>query len=357
MPPPDDLLDLQSRLVLDVLHDTEATATRFLRLYTGVFNRLSHDWLALLEEIEEKRETDAELDILLFRQERIRALRVQTAAQVTRFAREAELAVTAEQRMAVDVGAIHAARMMAEAVALSAPGIEVSFAKLPAGALRELVGRFDNGEPLRNLFDQLGADAATKAENVLFNGLATGQSPRMIARQLRTELSVPLTRALTISRTTMLGAYRSAALSTYAENSDIVKGWRWGASLGPRCCSACVALHGTFHPLSERFMHNHPSCRCSPIPETKTFAELGLNVAEPRRDLTTGPEWFDDQSAETQERILGPRKYDLFRAGRLDIQDTVYEDFSPRWGPSFREGSINYALAVHGAPKVWEVYG
>lgn len=356
----DALLALQTRLLAELLKDNQTTAARLLRLYSAVFDRLSTDWLSLLTRIEAERSkagipTPA-FDVLVLQQERIRRLRLQTAAQITRFAREAERLVKADQLTAVDVGRIHAGRMMGEALTVTAPGVEVSFSQLPKRALETLVGHFSNGEPIRALFDELGPQAAAKAESVLFEAVATGRSPLVAARELRSALSMPLTRSLMISRTEMLGAYRAANLATFSENADVVKGWRWNAHLGASTCSACIALHGTFHPLSETFMHAHVSCRCSPTPETKTFAELGIDVPERRQRLRTGPDWFQDQSIATQERILGPRKLDLYRDGAIDLEDLVFEDFNPRWGASFREGSINAALAVHGTPKWWQRY-
>jgi SPP1 gp7 family putative phage head morphogenesis protein len=302
----DEILALQLTLLADLLARGDSATARLLRLYTDVFNRLTAQWLDLLRDIEAKRDSgdQAGLDILFAQQARIRTLRLQTASQVTRFAREAESLVTADQRVAVSAGAIHAERLMESAV-----GVQGSLAKLPSGALRALVGRFSNGEPLRSLFDTIGPDAAGQAEQVLFRSVATGQGVEIAARGLKSALGVPLTRSMAISRTEMLGAYRTATLETYRANSDVVRAWRWNSHRGPGTCSACLALDGTIHPLTEHFFPGHVNCRCSAIPVT-----VGSELP-----TSTAADWFADQSHATQLRVLGPGKLALYESGEIDL--------------------------------------
>lgn len=52
-------------------------------------------------------------------------------------------------------------------------------------------------------------------------------------------------RALRISRTEMLRAYREATRRNYQANGDIVPGWRWLCAKQPRTCAARLAMDGT----------------------------------------------------------------------------------------------------------------
>lgn len=350
----DQLFALQITLLLDLLKADDSTAVRLLRLYAATFERLNADWLALLNEIEAQRAGQASfqpLDFVVFQADRIRSLRAQTLAQIGRFAAESEREVGANQRLAVRLSQQHASVLVAESLKASAPGVALRFSPLPTRALEELVGRFSDGEPLRALFDQLGPDAAAKAEATLFKALATGTNPTLAARQLRTELGVPLTRATAISRTEMLGAYRSGTLQSYRENSDVVKAWRWNAHLGPRTCAACIALNGSIWPLSVQFFPGHVCCRCSPSPVTVTLADLGLRTRFNLPQPELGSDWFADQDEATQLRVLGLSKLALYQSGKIDLTDLVHADFSPRWGPSYREASISQALANHGSER------
>ncbi len=70
-------------------------------------------------------------------------------------------------------------------------------------------------------------------------GLAAGDGPRQIARVLRDVLDVAYSKALTISRTEALNAYRGAALANYRANSDVVSMWEWHADR--KACDLCKA--------------------------------------------------------------------------------------------------------------------
>jgi SPP1 gp7 family putative phage head morphogenesis protein len=171
-----------------------------------------------------------------------------------------------------------------------------------------------------------------------------GQNPRVIAAQIRTALGGNLARALTIARTEMLGVYREAARRTYSAN-PIVTGWVWWSALDRRTCPVCWAQHGTFHEPSEPF-GGHPSCRCSMLPSTKGWKELGFDVPETRVDVKPGEEVFAGLDADTQRFILGPKKFEAYARGDITLPDLVKETHSPRWGIGHAERSLDDALGV-----------
>lgn len=348
----DDPLVTQALLLAGLIRDNDSTARRMLESYAGVYRTLTDEWLALLDEVILARARggdDQALSLLQFRAQRIEELRIQTARQIDRFAQEAERMVTTEQRAAFAAGQEHAAVVTAATAAVVLPGVRISFAQLPTRALETLVGRFANGMPLRSLFDDIGPAAAQGAQDALFRAVATGSHPRVAARQLRTQLGIPLTRALTISRTEMIGAYRTSTLMAYENNSDLVQGWRWNAHLDARTCPACLALHGSVHPMTER-MHEHVNGRCVPSPVLVPLGSLGDIQGRLRRQLgldNTGPQYFDGLSAAEQRAHLGPGKYALLQEGRITINDLVQTDYSPQWGLQYREASIAQALENH----------
>ena len=97
------------------------------------------------------------------------------------------------------------------------------------------------------------------------------------------ELAGNLTRALRISRTETLRAYREATHRTYQQNSDVIEGWYWLASLSSsgRTCAARIALHGTFHANDER-MKTQVNCRCAQLPAV---------IGQPSPIKQSGSEW------------------------------------------------------------------
>jgi len=354
----DALLLFQAQILIELLRHNDATANRLLAAYAELYRELSSKWQAVLREVTEAQRSGdvTALNLLALRSQRIHALRVQTAEQVNRFALQAEIDATADQAVGLRLGQEHAARLVRRSLTQTAPGLDHTFVQLPAGALEQMVGKFSSGAPLRTLFSEFGPDAASGAEDVLFRSVAMGLHPRLAAEQLNVKLGVPLTRALVISRTETISAYRNSTLEAYRRNDDVVKAWRWNAHLGARTCSSCIALHGTVHALSEAF-RDHPSGRCTPSPVTVTWAELGRRgIRGSRPEPTRGPDWFAEQDEAIQLRVLGPGKLALYQAGDIDLEDLVTEQVSTRWGNSFREGSIQQALAAHGQEKPWQRY-
>ena len=82
----------------------------------------------------------------------------------------------------------------------------------------------------------------------------------------------------------------------------------------------CWAMHGTVHPNSEEFA-SHPNCRCTAVP-----------IVEGGPRLTSGSERFKELSPENQKKILGTKKYEAYRDGRLDLPDLVKKGKDKEWG-------------------------
>jgi hypothetical protein len=104
-----------------------------------------------------------------------------------------------------------------------------------------------------------------------------------------------LSRALTIARTETISAHREAAAVSHQENADTLAGWRWLCALSDRSCPACLAKNGELHPVSEPGPQGHANCRCSRVPVTKSWRDLGIDLDEPaeqreRRVVGSGDE-------------------------------------------------------------------
>lgn len=204
------------------------------------------------------------------------------------------------------------------------------------------------GAPLRALLDEMGATASLRAREALVTAVALGRNPRETARDLRTVTGQTLARALRISRTETIGAYRRAAIERYRQHSGALEGWVWVASLSPRTCAACLAMHGTVHPLSEPFA-SHPVCRCSPAPLTRTWAALlgrpAPGVRETRYVPPPADEWLDAQPRSARLAILGPGKLRELDAGRIRLADLAQPTMHPVWGAGIRETPLRDLVA------------
>ena len=183
----------------------------------------------------------------------------------------------------------------------------------------------------------------------LVNGVATGKNPKVVARKIVAALEPPagkwgqgtgpLAVALRVARTEILRAHREATRANYQQHSDIVEGWIWLSARGTHVCSACLAMDGTTHPLSEP-MGTHPQCRCTMCP----------HLARDPAPMDTGEAWLERQSHEVQAEILGrstpdPAAAKAFREGRVRLADFVEEHHSDVWGTTRTARTLDQAIA------------
>ncbi len=273
----------------------------------------------------------------LFRLERWQELQRQTAVELERLARITGDVTTEAQARAVRLSLTDDLAVATARGAQAQATVTAAWTHLPTTAVEDLVGLANNG-PLRSLLESFGDDGMRFITDELVKGPALGQSPRTVARSIEQGLEISRNRALTISRTEMMRAQRSATLRNYQANDDILKGWYWVSAHSTRTCAACLAMDGTLHPLNES-MDSHVSCRCAKRPALKNL---------PARTVEDGETWLARQDAETQDAILGQSGGMFYRAGAVALNDFVRVDESPVWGRSVTDGGINWALAQAG---------
>ncbi len=319
-----------------MLKRERAAAVRLVRAYSRIWIRLKKNLEELTAQIEEARARGEVVNLSwLFRQERYSALLRQITVEIGKFADLAEREITKEQRAAVNVALRDSQKLLATAAEQAS--VDVTFNRLPKSAVENMIGFLGNGSPLNTLLGQLPRQARQVIADELVEAVALGRNPRVTARRIREALGGNLARALTISRTESLRAFREVHHKTFSENDDILAGWIWMAGL-QRACPACIALHGTIHPVTER-MNSHVNCRCVQLPLLK-----GQTL-----QIQTGEEWFSKQSAEVQRQVFGNRAaYEALKSGRLTLKDFVGRRDDPRWGSSYYALSARRALAGEG---------
>ncbi len=208
----------------------------------------------------------------LYEQDRLKTLMQQIQREIARFADSSYTLILTKEQDALLAGEVQSLALMQRAL----PGIDIAWARVPAWQLGHLVGNLQDGSPLKTLFDSLATDGAKRAGKVLFDGVAAGHGPRVIARQLRDQLSIPLSRALRISRTETIRIYNQAALENYKANGDVVQEWEWSAAVGARTCDECAEINGKRFALDDEQQPPplHPNCRCAALPVTVSYETI-----------------------------------------------------------------------------------
>lgn len=308
---------------------------------------------ALYQEIHQKQTNGEEVPLSwLYEQRRLATIQQIVTNQINHFAALAQTTAGHLQRQGVSLGQASAQDQLDATVPA---GVAWSFGVPSHAALVNLVGATQAGSPLADLFTGFGEEAASNVGKALISGLMNGDNPRTVAAQVQQALDVPRWRALTIARNEMLRAYKSAAVTNYQANSDVVGQWRWQADKSPRTCAACLAMDGSLHDLSET-LDSHVQCRCAPVPVTKSWADilgpLGIDTSDipdasiVNSDYETGAQWLDSQDEATQRAILGNAKYDAYTNGDITLSDLVGTKSDPNWGNSIYERSLADALTA-----------
>lgn len=242
----------------------------------------------------------------------------------------ADVGVTIE----ADLRAIaHDAAASQAAIVASQLPEHVDFERFSDDALDAIVRRTSGR--IEALTRPLPRDAVRAMRRELVRGVAVGANPRetarLILRRAEGAWNGGLTRALTIARTETLDAHRQAAKVGQAPHADVLAGWTWVAELSRRTCPACLALHGSLHPLSEPGPLGHANCRCARVPKAKTWTELGFDLEEPADLLPDARSWFAAQPVTVQVAVMGQRRLDLLNSGAIAWDDLATRTTAAGW--------------------------
>lgn len=163
------------------------------------------------------------------------------------------------------------------------------------------------------------------------SGIAQGSTTHQIAQEV-TRIVTNRTRAQAeaLIRTVANHAATIGRNQLYADNSDILDGEKFTATLDNRTTITCGSNDGKVFPVGQGlFPPLHYNCRSIRIPQVNpafTIAELtgerpsiGADGAEIVSGQTTYGGWLRRQSSSFQDEVLGADRGRLFRSGGLSI--------------------------------------
>jgi SPP1 gp7 family putative phage head morphogenesis protein len=344
-----------SRFRRELLNNERQAASAMVRAYGAAWGGVRGRVEDLQGQIDAARARGEDVSAAwLFQLNRAQTLQAQVEAELRTFVELADGSTTALQREAVAAAGRHAAGLVDLAAGVRPVGLEVPFDVLPAAALEDLIGFAGDGSPLRVVFGEIAGGAAERVTDVLASSVAAGLGPRETARIIRRTFGTGLARALTVSRTETLRAYRAATQRNFAANSDVVEGWVWLATLSTRTCPACWAMHGTVHGLDEA-MDSHPNCRCTAMPAVKSWAALGLDLPDARPVVEPGEDVFARLPAVDQRKVLGPAAFEAYRAGAVRLEQFAAHGHSDEWGDTLQVASLRRLLGDEAARRFMQM--
>jgi SPP1 gp7 family putative phage head morphogenesis protein len=197
---------------------------------------------------------------------------------------------------------------------------------------------------LRDWYNGIGRQTGDQIGRQINIGLAQGETVDQITRRVRGTRAAnykdgvwATTRrnAESVVRTATNHVSNQARQETYEENQEVVKGWRFVATLDARTTLICASNDGRVWPVGEGEQPPlHFSCRSTTVPVLKSWKELGINLKEAppgtRASMNgqvpateTYPQWLKKQPASVQNEVLGRAKGELFRRGQVPIERFV----------------------------------
>jgi SPP1 gp7 family putative phage head morphogenesis protein len=332
----------------DLLAKERSAASELVRVYGEAWKRIKAELERLHTEYEAAKARGEKVDVSwIYQYNRARAFRDQVERELLTFAQYADGKIREQQFEAIEAAESHAERLTRLALGKPPAGLAVSWNRIDRASVETLLGMTQAESPLHQLLLSIAAAGAKDAEKALVQGMLLGRNPREVAVDLRRALGTTLSRALTIARTETLRAHREATRASYQANSDIVKGWIWHSALDTRTCAMCWAMHGTEHSIDE-VLDDHPNGRCSMIPKTSTWEEIGAKygidlsgIPDTNPVIESGISQFEKLPAEQQIAILGQAKYKAWKDGQFTLSDLVGRKRSKIWGTMRYEKSLN----------------
>lgn len=164
----------------------------------------------------------------------------------------------------------------------------------------------------------------------------------------------------TVARTYTATASSYAKRLTYEQNSNVIKGYYWCATLengsyktGGGTCPRCAALDQRVYKTLADVppLPLHPNCRCVLTPITKTWREMGMDVPEMAK---TNRPWTERlKSGEKEDYGITDKSYgDWWKTKSKAWQDS--STVGPTRAKMIREGLIKYEDIVD--PKTGNLY-
>ncbi len=269
----------------------------------------------------------------------LRNARVQAAMQVTA-AKLEELGQLAGVRIVQGVPDLLASQegKLLDVIRSQLPdSLEVDWARVPDRELDAIVRR--TTRRVTSKLRPLPKSVTAGLKQELVRGVVTGTNPNQVAsiliKRFGTQFTGGLWRARTICRTEMLDACRAGALDSRKANRGLLAGWRWLCSLSSRTCPSCLAMNGRTFDVDEPGPDDHPNGRCTSIPVTRSWAELGIDADEPESVFPDARSWFAQQTPAVQQQIMGPARLQALNSGQLSWDQIPVPRTNPGWRRSF----------------------
>lgn len=202
----------------------------------------------------------------------------------------------------------------------------VSLGKLEPGAANRVVSQrpFD-GQVLSKHFQRLNRETREALERAVRQGITNGESLSQIVARVRERaggaLQITERNLRSMVHTAVNTASNAARLEVFQANAANIARVRWVATLDSSTCMICASLDGKSWKVDDPGIvvpSAHYFCRCDLVPEI-AGAPAGerASVNGPVPGDMTYDDWLRLQPSDTQNRVLGKTRAEMWRSGKL----------------------------------------
>lgn len=222
-------------------------------------------------------------------------------------------------------------KALPEGVSVTAPSARTVAA---AATARPFQGRL-----LKEWLDGLEGAKAARVRDAIRLGMVEGETIDQMVKRIRGSralgyadglMEIDRRGAAALVRTAVNHVGSVARDAVAADNSDILKGERWTATLDGRTSAVCRGRDGTVYPVGKGPKPPaHIGCRSLRVAIlSDEFADLDItgqraSMNGPVRGEETYQTWLKKQPASFQDDVLGKAKAQLFRKGGLGLDRFV----------------------------------
>ncbi len=184
--------------------------------------------------------------------------------------------------------------------------VPVSMPTIPTEAVRALVNTPFEGAMFSQRIGIINDAMASDIRDQLMQSMINGESMRDASLRVKDVIGASTedgyaNRALTIARSEIMRAQNIGRKSVYMHNEDLMAGTPiWLATPDGRVCPWCLRRDGKSEAEIKRtkvgddphgnksFPPLHPNCRCTLLPQLKTWRDMGIDMPEDFADDERG---------------------------------------------------------------------
>lgn len=197
------------------------------------------------------------------------------------------------------------------------------------------------GAAIREWWGKQAGDTAFRFAAAVRQGLLMSETNGQIIQRITGKAGFPGVMAISrnnaaaLVQTSVAQVANDARMAVFKANDHLISKYRWVTALDSHVCIRCAALADkTWKPgnVQMPLPPIHFNDRCILSPETKSWKELGIDVADPPEGMrasrdgpvpanTTFSQFLDRKGKDFQDEALGPGRAQMWRDGKISLAD------------------------------------